>query len=160
MYLDTIQFNKNDLPQTFDLSLSGMDYEATVDYNSENDRFYLSLVDENGEDLVTRERLVAEETLFSDLHDVAIPSDSLTLIDETGQTHEVNLATLNESIFISIDNRFTGEMDPDNHNSGYFNPDGDDANMDFSVDETFEDGDNDTDDSFDDDSELQESGGE
>nr|WP_054660818.1 hypothetical protein [Secundilactobacillus kimchicus] len=137
-----------------------MEYEATVDYNSENDRFYFSLVDEDGEDLVTRERLVAQETLFADLHDAALPSETLTLIDETGQTHEVNLATINDSIFISIDNRFTGEMDPNNHSSGYFNPDGDDANMDFSVEETFEDADNDTDDSIDDDSELQEGGGE
>lgn len=70
------------------------------------------------------------------------------MLDETGLTKVVNFATINDSIFISIDNRFAGENDPNNNSTGYFNPSGDDANMDFSADQTFEN--NDIDDNIDD----------
>ncbi|MCY9807024.1 hypothetical protein OXT66_05595 [Lentilactobacillus senioris] len=142
MYRDTIQFNKFQLPETFLVTLSGNDYAITVSYNEVNDRLYLTLADENGEPLVTNERLVAGEPLFADIHDASLPSEDLVMIDETGKSTCVNFSNVNEDIFITIDDTFTGEMDPDNTNDGVYNPDGDDTSMGM---------DDDSDDSMDDD---------
>ncbi|MGF7436752.1 phage baseplate plug family protein [Lentilactobacillus senioris] len=143
MYMDTIQFNKFQLPETFLVTLSGNDYEITVSYNEVNDRLYLTLADENGEPLVTNEKLVAREPLFADISDANLPSEDLVMIDETGKSTCVNFSNINEDIFITIDDTFTGEMDPDNTNDGVYNPDGDDTSMGLD--------DDDSDDSMDDD---------
>lgn len=129
MYRDTIQFNKFQLPETFLVTLSGNDYEITVSYNEVNDRLYLTLADENSEPLVTNEKLVAGEPLFADISDANLPSEDLVMIDETGKSTCVNFSNINEDIFITIDDTFTGEMDPDNTNDGVYNPDGDDTSM-------------------------------
>lgn len=138
MYRSTIQFNKFQLPETFTKTLSGIVYEITVNYSYVNDRFYLTIADENGVDLVTDEKLVAGERLFDDITDINLPSEDLVLIDETGRSTCVNFANANKDIFITIDETFTGEMDPGNNDDGILNPDGDIANMGFESDESDE----------------------
>lgn len=131
MYRNTIRFNKYQLPETFDMTLSGIDYKFTIRYNYVNDRLYLTIADENGVDIVTNEKLVAKERLFASVSDANLPKDDLVLIDETGKTTVVNFANINQDIFIGIDDTFTGELSPGNTDEGIFNPDGDDANMGF-----------------------------
>lgn len=138
MYRSTIQFNKFQLPETFTKTLSGIVYHITVIYNYVNDRLYLTIADENDVPLVTNEKLVAGEPLFRDIADVNLPSEDLVLIDETGRSTCVNFANVNKDIFITIDETFTGEMDPGNNDDGIFNPDGDIANMGFEADESDE----------------------
>lgn len=159
MYRDTIQFNKFQLPETFTKTLSGITYEITVDYNSFNDRLYLSIADENGNDLITNWKLVAGEHLFDGITDINLPSDDLVMIDETGKSTTVNFGNINKTIFITIDDTFTGETDPGNTDDGIFNPDGDDSNMGFEDDEDDEDNVSDQDDDFDTDEDLSVSGG-
>ncbi|KRL16502.1 hypothetical protein FD38_GL001355 [Levilactobacillus zymae DSM 19395] len=58
------------------------------------------------------------------------------MIDETGKATVVNFANVNRDIWITEDETFTGELDPGNADEGIFNPDGDEANIDFDSDET------------------------
>jgi len=136
LYRNTIQFNKYQLPETFSMTLSGINYKFTIRYNYVNDRLYLTIADENGVDIVTNEKLVAKERLFAGVSDANLPKDDLVLIDETGKTTVVNFASINQDIFISVDDTFTGELDPGNTDDGIFNPDGDDANMGFDDDDS------------------------
>lgn len=143
MYRDTIQFNKFQLPEVFTISLSGRDYQMTISYNEVNDRLYITISDENSEDIVTNEKMVAGERLFADIGDSSLPSEDLIMIDETGKETCVNFGNVNENMFLSIDDTFTHELDPSNTNDGIYNPDGDDTNMGMDDDEddinTFED---------------------
>ncbi|WP_268914122.1 phage baseplate plug protein [Lentilactobacillus sp. SPB1-3] len=136
MYRNTIQFNKFQLPEKFNLTLSGNDYQITVIYNEANDRLYLTLADENGKVLVTNEKLVAGERLFADIGDASLPSEDLVLMDETGKETSVNFANVNESMFITIDDTFSNETNPNNTDEGIYNPDGDDTNMGMDDDDT------------------------
>ena len=136
MYRNTIQFNKYQLPETFSMTLSRVNYKFTIRYNYVNDRLYLTIADENGVDIITNEKLVAKERLFAGVSDANLPKDDLVLIDETGKTTVVNFASINQDIFISVDDTFTGELDPGNTDDGIFNPDGDDANMGFDDDDS------------------------
>lgn len=129
MYRNTITFNKFQLPETSVRTLSGIVYQFTITYNHLNDRLYLTIADENGEELISNEKLVAGERLFASTSDLNLPSEDLVMIDETGQATCVNFANVNQDIFITIDDTFSGEMDPSNTNDGTFNPDGDDSKM-------------------------------
>lgn len=138
MYRRTIRFNKLQLPETFNITLSGQNYYVTISYNEVNDRLYLTLEDEDYEDLITNEKLVAGERLFAGVVDMNLPREDLVLIDETGQATCVNFANVNRDIFIAIDETFPGELTPGNTDEGIFNPDGDDANMGQDADESDE----------------------
>lgn len=145
MYRNTIQFNKYQLPETFSMMLSGINYQFTIRYNHVNDHLYLTIADENGIPLVTNEKLVIGERLFASVSDSNLPKDDLVLIDETGKATTVNFANVNQDAFITIDDTFTGELTLGNTDEGIFNPDGDDANM------GTDDDDSDDEDDFDDD---------
>lgn len=145
MYRNTIRFNKYQLPETFSMTFSGVNYKFTIRYNYVNDRLYLTIADENGVDIITNEKLVAKERLFAGVSDANLPKDDLVLIDETGKTTVVNFASINQDIFISVDDTFTGELDPGNTDDGIFNPDGDDANMGFDDDDSNNEADSDDD---------------
>ncbi|MCT3567628.1 hypothetical protein EFR94_09545 [Levilactobacillus brevis] len=159
MYRNTINFNKYQLPETFNVTLSGIDYEAEIWYNHVNDRLYITLRDENGEDLITSEKLVAGERLFAGVNDENLPREDLVMIDETGKSTVVNFANVNRDIWIAEDDTFPGELDPGNTDEGIFNPDGDETSMDFDADETDEPDDDDDLDELDDLDLIQSEGG-
>lgn len=93
-----------DLPATYLYSLDGSTYQFTFDYNDEGDFFTIDLADEQGNVLLTGEKLVLNQALFSSLpYNDAFPVTPLVPMDESGQATYCGIDNFMETVFLYED---------------------------------------------------------
>jgi len=129
MYRTTFDFDKSEKDSVFNLEFSGSEYEFEISYNKVNDSFYITIRDVNGEDIVTCEKIVYGEKIFADINFGDLPEDDFVPLDESGKCHSVTFETMNDGVYITVDDLFTGELDENDTQSGELNPDGNQSEM-------------------------------
>lgn len=109
-----------DLPETFEYELDGAMYQFTFNYNEEGDFFTVDLADQYGDAIVTGEKLVLGQPLFSCLYDDRLPATPLVPMDESGQATRCGIDEFGETVFLYEDT-----VNPDDIENGELAIDGD-----------------------------------
>lgn len=101
---DRINIKKTMCPYTFNIVLSNVLYNIRVDYNATGDFFTITL--KNKDEIICSEPLVYGVYLFQDIYQPEkYPLVNLIPFDESGDQTEVNFETLNETVFLTLDNQ-------------------------------------------------------
>lgn len=104
MTKDRIEINKNLVPYSFNITLSGEVFEIGIKYNEFADLFTLSLT-KNKELICSGEPLIYGTALFQDLYvNGKYPALRVVPFDESGENCTVTWDNLNETVFLIIDN--------------------------------------------------------
>ena len=97
-----IEINKDIIPYTFNIMLSGELYEMRVDYNNTADLFTVSL-SKDGVELCTGEPIVYGQPLFGDMANRGdFPKVTITPIDESGENKAVTYDNLSTTVLLSV----------------------------------------------------------
>lgn len=100
---DRIHIKKSMCPYSFNIVLNGKLFGIRVDYNACGDFFTIDLSHED--DLICSEPLIYGVYLFQDIYQPGkYPAINIIPLDESGQKSEVTFETLEETVFLSIDN--------------------------------------------------------
>ena len=107
---DRININKSMCPYSFNIVLNEKLYNIRVDYNATGDFFTLTFSRENeiSHEIETfcTEPLVYGVYLFQDIYQPQkYPAINLIPWDESENKNCVNFETLNETVFLTIDNQ-------------------------------------------------------
>lgn len=101
---DRINIKKSMCPYSFNIVLSDVLYNVRVDYNSIGDFFTITLKHNN--ETICTEPLVYGVYLFQDIYQPEkYPMINLIPWDESEVEDKVNFETLNETVFLTIDNQ-------------------------------------------------------
>lgn len=102
--LDRIEITKSVIPYTFEISLADEIFEITVNYNHSADMFTLSLA-KDGETICAGEPIVYGVPLWKDVFVCGKhPEVDIIPLDESGNRNSVTFESLNETVFLTIDN--------------------------------------------------------
>ena len=105
-----IEINKEIIPYTFNIVLSGEVYEMRVDYNNTADLFTIALY-KDGVELCAGEPIIYGVPLFNDLYTRGdFPMVIITPIDESEETTTVTFDNLSSTVMLSVE----GEDEEDN----------------------------------------------
>lgn len=99
--MEYIDIEKTLIPYRFDVTLQDEMFTMEVQYNDDYDFFTVDL-EQDGEVLVTGEKLVYGLPLFRDIMDNRFPGVALVPYDESGKQQVVNAETLSESVFLFV----------------------------------------------------------
>lgn len=98
-----IDFDVDDLPETFEQDLDGTTYLFSLTYNEEGDFFVFSLLEDDETPIVT-EKLILNRPLFSSLpYDERLPATPLVPMDESGQAKRVSIDNFGITVFLCED---------------------------------------------------------
>lgn len=104
MIRDRIEINKNLIPYTFNIILSGEVFEIGVKYNEFADMFVLSLT-KDGELICAGEPVVYGVPLFKDVYICGkYPEIRIIPFDESKEVCVVTWENFNETVYLIIDN--------------------------------------------------------
>ena len=91
-------------PYSFNIVLNNKLYNIRADYNAVGDFFTITLKYKN--EIICSEPLVYGVYLFQDIYQPKkYPAINAIPWDESGNNTEVNFETLNETVFITLDNQ-------------------------------------------------------
>lgn len=82
---DYIPINVNDLPEIFDITLAGDLFTFRIDYNSVQDYYTCTIIDQNNVTLIRQEPLLLGQIVGIDIPDSRLPTVDLRVMDETGK---------------------------------------------------------------------------
>lgn len=98
-----IDFDVDDLPETFEQDLDGTTYLISLTYNDEGDFFVLTLM-EDDETPIVSEKLILNQPLFQELPpDERLPTTPLVPMDESGQAKRVSIDNFMDTVFLCED---------------------------------------------------------
>lgn len=98
-----VPFDVDDLPETFEYQLDGTIYLVSLDYNDEGDFLVLSLMEADETPIVTNEKLILNQPLFTNLYDPRLPTTPLVPMDESGQATRVSIENFMDTVFLCED---------------------------------------------------------
>lgn len=85
---DYIPINVNDLPEIFDITLAGDLFTFRIDYNSVQDYYTCTIMDQNNVTLIRQEPLLLGQIVGIDIPDNRLPTVDLKVMDETGKAKD------------------------------------------------------------------------
>ena len=98
-----IDFDVDDLPETFEQDLDGTTYLISLTYNDEGDFFVFTLM-EDDETPIVSEKLILNQPLFQELPpDERLPTTPLVPMDESGQAKRVSIDNFMDTVFLCED---------------------------------------------------------
>lgn len=98
-----IDFDVDDLPETFEQYLDGTTYLISLTYNDEGDFFVFTLM-EDDETPIASEKLILNQPLFQELPpDERLPTTPLVPMDESGQAKRVSIDNFMDTVFLCED---------------------------------------------------------
>ncbi|MEN2360151.1 phage baseplate plug family protein [Levilactobacillus brevis] len=98
-----IDFDVDDLPETFEQDLDGTTYLISLAYNDEGDFFVFTLM-EDDETPIVSEKLILNQPLFQELPpDERLPTTPLAPMDESGQAKRVSIDNFMDTVFLCED---------------------------------------------------------
>ncbi|WP_143463341.1 phage baseplate plug family protein [Levilactobacillus enshiensis] len=98
-----IDFDVDDLPETFEQVLDGTTYLISLAYNDEGDFFVITLMDDY-ETVLAHEKLILNQPLFQSLPaDDRLPSTPLVPMDESGKAKRVSIDNFMITVFLVED---------------------------------------------------------
>lgn len=98
-----IDFDVDDLPETFEQDLDGTTYLISLTYNDEGDFFVFTLM-EDDETPIASEKLILNQPLFQELPpDERLPTTPLVPMDESGQAKRVSIDNFMDTVFLCED---------------------------------------------------------
>lgn len=101
---DRININKTMCPYSFNIVLNYKLYNVRVDYNATGDFFTITLSQNNT--VICTEPLVYGVYLFQDIYQPQkYPAINIIPWDESQEKTQVTYETLNETVFLTIDNQ-------------------------------------------------------
>lgn len=101
---DRINIKKTMCPYSFNIVLTNTLYNVRVDYNATGDFFTITL--KHKDEIICSEPLVYGVYLFQDIYQPEkYPLVNIIPFDESNLQTEVNFETLNETVFLTIDNQ-------------------------------------------------------
>ena len=107
--MHVITINKNIIPYTFEIELSGEIFEMRIDYNNTADLFTVSL-SKNGVELCVGEPIVYGKPLFGALSNRGgFPKVTITPIDESGVNDAVTFDNLSSTVLLRVTGGVYGE---------------------------------------------------
>ena len=98
-----INIEKELIPYSFEIELGVELFQIGVEYNVVGDFFTLDL-SKDGETLVTNEKIVYGEPLFSEIYDARYPAPLIVPLDESGNETRVRWENLNKTVFLVVMN--------------------------------------------------------
>lgn len=98
-----INIEKELIPYSFEIELGVELFQIGVEYNSVGDFFSVDL-SKDEEVLVSNEKVVYGEPLFSEIYDARYPAPLIVPIDESGNEIRVSWDNLNETVFLVVMN--------------------------------------------------------
>lgn len=121
---DYIDINLDDLPVQFDYTIDENDFSFYLYYNETNDSYYIDILDENGIEIVTGEKLVYGYPLFGSINDPRLPMINIVPFDEDDKQKEVSKLNFTTSVKLYI--KDTDEDYSENNIIDFSNEDDDD----------------------------------
>ena len=107
---DRIEINKELIPYTFDILLSGKTFTIRVDYNASGNLFVLSLY-KDGKLIRAGQPLIYGTRLWETVYvSGEYPMEDIVPFDESGQSIAVTFDNLNNTVFLVIDNQSEGVL--------------------------------------------------
>lgn len=104
MRRDRILINKSLIPYSFDIMLADELFNLTVNYNEKHDFFTVAL-EKEGVMICEGEPIIYGSPLFGDIYKAGkYPCIDIIPLDESGERDTVTFKTLNESVFLIVDN--------------------------------------------------------
>ena len=104
MKKDKILISKDNVPYVFDILLADELFTLTVAYNSKHDFFTVAL-EKDGEMVCEGEPIVYGIPLFHDIFQTGyFPAIDIIPLDESGEQSAVTFKSLNETVFLTVDN--------------------------------------------------------
>lgn len=101
---DRINIKKSMCPYSFSIVLNGRVFNLRMDYNATGDFFTVTV--SHKDKIICTEPLVYGIYLFQDIYQPQkYPAINIIPWDESGDKNEVNFETLNETVFLTIDNQ-------------------------------------------------------
>ncbi|MBT9677247.1 phage baseplate plug family protein [Levilactobacillus brevis] len=98
-----IDFDVDDLPETFEQDLDGTTYLISLTYNDEGDFFVFTLM-EDDETPIVSEKLILNQPLFQEFPpDERLPTTPLVPMDESGQAKRVSIDNFMDTVFLCED---------------------------------------------------------
>lgn len=98
-----INIEKELIPYSFEIELGVELFQVGVEYNEVGDFFTLDL-SKDEEVLVSNEKIVYGEPLFSEIYDARYPAPLIIPIDESGKETRVSWNNLNKTVFLVVMN--------------------------------------------------------
>ena len=112
MAKDRIELDKEMIPYKYDIDLGDMVYTLEFNYNAARDCFSVNLLCD-GAMVCAGERLVYGRPLFGDCYRMGrYPPFDIVPLDEGGNEDVVNWATMNRTVFLTIDDDVEREKGP------------------------------------------------
>lgn len=108
--MEYIDFNKEELPESFDIDLADETFTLAFSYNETFDYFTVDLYKAD-EPLVLGEKLVLNQPLWADFTSFVLPAPTLIPQDVSGLENRITWDNLGETVFLFIDNE--GDSDAD-----------------------------------------------
>ena len=100
---ENINIEKELIPYSFEIELGVELFQIGVEYNSVGDFFTIEL-SKDGEILVSNEKIVYGEPLFSEIYDARYPAPTIIPIDPAGNETRVGWDNLNKTVFLVVMN--------------------------------------------------------
>jgi hypothetical protein len=100
---DYIEFNLNELPDTFETDFGEETFVLSLDYNEVGDFYTLDCFTDDDEAIVTAEPLMCGNPMWGNIRNARLPLETLIPMDESGQTKICNKETFQNTVFLYID---------------------------------------------------------
>lgn len=104
-----IPFDKNTIPERFEIDLAAESFFLELNYNEIGDFFTLDLFDADENPLVLGEKLNLGIPLWSDIVNPSLPAPTLIPLDESGKETRITFDNFGETIFVYIDDVGDGD---------------------------------------------------
>ncbi|MCY7919563.1 hypothetical protein P8917_00895 [Bacillus atrophaeus] len=108
---DYIPFDKEEIPQQFEIDLADGTFVMRINYNQTDDSFSLDLFDLDMEEIVLGEKLILNVPLWEDIIDDRLPAPSLVPMDESNTETRVSAENFMKTVFLYIDDVGSQEAD-------------------------------------------------
>jgi len=100
---DYIPFDKNAIPERFEIDLAEESFFLEINYNEIGDFFTMDLFDADENPLVLGEKIRLGIPLWSDVPNPNLPAPTLIPLDQSGKENRITFDNFGETVFVYID---------------------------------------------------------
>ena len=108
-----IPFDKEEIPQRFQIDLAEESFLMEIHYNEVGNFFTVDLYDANENPLVRGEKLILGIPLWADIANPNLPGPTLVPLDLSGKEEQITFENFGVSVFLYIDDVPEEEVDDD-----------------------------------------------
>ena len=98
-----IPFDKNTIPERFEIDLAEESFFLEINYNEIGDFFTIDLFDADENPLVLGEKIRLGISLWSDVPNPNLPAPTLIPLDQSGKENRITFDNFGETVFVYID---------------------------------------------------------